>query len=145
MSAVCLTSYTASVLAMVGSSLVVNQLPGVASSLVVSTLTPVSPVTVPVPLPFATTPETCLSSNETLLEEISTLDWTLNQWHEKDFNNHTSELESNSLSGLKSFHLKRKGEWLEQKDWLTTITQLVQVASTNSHSGIAMPVDTLLY
>lgn len=144
MSAVCLTSYTASVLAMVGSSLVVNQMPAVASSLVASTLTPASPVIVSVPLPFAT-PEACINTNETLLEEITSLDWTLHQWSEDDSDKQSTKIENNSWADLNYFHMKRKGEWIEQKDWITTIAHFVQVASTKTHPTMAMPVDTLLY
>lgn len=145
MSAVCLTSYTASVLAMVGSTVIINQIPGIASTIATSALTSASPLLMPTPLPFAS-PETCLTTNETVLEEIPNLDWSLQQWNEQSIDSHFFLQEENdTLTDLKSFNSKRKVEWSEQKDWLTTITQLVQLASTNTHPGMTMSGNVLLY
>lgn len=126
MSAVCLTSYTVSVLALVGSSVIVSQLPALVTGLVTT-----SPV--PTPLPFVT-PPTFLTDNDTTLIVMNfSMTDVCNDWFES-FN----EIENNSGLDVNSFYVSRRKEWLEQKNWLTSITRLVHVAAADRAPGYVL-------
>ncbi|KAG8262794.1 protein CNPPD1 [Homalodisca vitripennis] len=143
-SAVCLTSYTASVLAMVGSTIVVNQLPGVTTSLMTSTLAPVCVTLSPLP----PCPTTCLT-NRTLPNDFPELpvswhQWAYNSWDEEDANNQSTEEEPTLTDPNRSYRL-HSDDPLKQKDWLKTISDLVRIASTRTYPTMIMPAEVVAY
>uniref|UniRef100_A0A1B6KXB5 Protein CNPPD1 n=1 Tax=Graphocephala atropunctata TaxID=36148 RepID=A0A1B6KXB5_9HEMI len=130
-SAVCLTSYTASVLAMVGSTIVVNQLPALTTSLLTSTL---APACVTMPRLDPPLPTSCFT-NWTLPELP---DWAYNSWDGEDANNQSSDEEPELTDLGRSYHLQND-DFFEQKDWLKTISDLVRIASTRTNPMMIMP------
>lgn len=140
---------------MVGSTVVVNQIPSIATSLVSTTLpSSVLPVSSVLLEQIPSTPDSCLK-NETL-ENMPTPLW--HQWRDVihrldglDVSNHSS-LEDKSISAQSHTH-NLDNEWQSQwqnnhlvkEDWLKTITDLVKIASTSTSPRMFMPVEILTY
>lgn len=141
---------------MVGSTVVVNQIPSLATSLVSTALpSSVLPVSSVLLEQIPSTPDSCLT-NETL-ENMPTPLWhewrdVLQRLDEQDVSNHSS-LEEKSLSAQSHTTHLADNEWqshwqnnhLVKDDWLKTITDLVKIASTSTSPSMLMPVEILTY
>lgn len=140
---------------MVGSTVVVNQIPSIATSLVStalpSSVLPVSPVLLS---QISPTPDCCLS-NETLINKSAPLwhQWrdVLHRLDEQDVSNHSS-LEDKSSSAQphthqadNKWHSHWQNNYLVTDDWLKTITDLVKIASSPTSPSMLMPVEILTY
>uniref|UniRef100_A0A1B6DA34 Protein CNPPD1 n=1 Tax=Clastoptera arizonana TaxID=38151 RepID=A0A1B6DA34_9HEMI len=157
MSAVCLTSYAASVMAMVASAMLVNQLPS-ANDLVACTSTFVRPL-----IPFSTIPQhsTVQSTNSILskriiasINEYSIRNTTSNSicslksrfWDDIKFTwindneiNNTNEFEHFATYTVGEMQIS--GDEIKGKEtWLMTISNLIQAASKTKTPTIMFPV-----
>lgn len=158
MSAVCLTSYAASVLAMVGSAMLVNQIP-TASELITCTsnfVTPLIPISASQQSDDAHTIGSDILSEQiiTSIQDCPLANGTSNSfctnkskfwqdfkltWIEDDKTNNTSEFEhftTYTVTDLKMVD----GKWKEKENWLSTISNLIHAASNTNSPMIMFPV-----
>lgn len=155
-SAVCLTSYTASVLVMVGSTIATNQITSVAAnlmpssiqtssflpcqSLVDETLSLQPDDAIPHAIaPAMLLPQSCLT-NQTVSKDGSHLWKTFDFSVDLDIENLTHPEENGYVDDSEIYFVKKKNEWTEQKDWLTTISNIIA-----SHPSTILPVEILTY
>lgn len=129
-SAVCLTSYTASVLVMVGSTIATNQMSCIATSLM-SASTTTSHSTYHLP---SLTDFTCAPVPTTLTNQSVDLHTNL------DLENLTLPQETVYARNPENHFVRNRNEWTEQKDWLTAISNIIA-----SHPSTIIPVEIVSY
>ncbi|XP_054257774.1 protein CNPPD1 [Macrosteles quadrilineatus] len=129
-SAVCLTSYTASVLVMVGSTIATNQMSCIATSLM-SASTTTSHTTYHLP---SLTDFNCAPAPTTLTNQSVDLPTNL------DLENLTLPQETVYARNPESHFVRNRNVWTEQKDWLTAISNIIA-----SHPSTIIPVEIVSY
>lgn len=163
----CLTSYTASVLVMVGSTIATNQISTVAASLMSTPAQtplhlPCRPITEPslsaehsglVSHTIALIlPQNCLNNETATRDETSLWNIFFDSTSSLDVKNHTFPKENGYVDESMDYFIKKKNEWTEQKDWLTVnewteqkdwLKAISNIVAT--HPSTILPVEILTY